>query len=128
MKELIIPLTSVVSTQAAQSDAEESVVGKVYAIEYRPGTMATGADLTITCIGLDGATKPVLSLSNAGTSNIWIYPRDLVHAVLNAAALTGTSGGDRCAPLLQGKVRVDVAQCGATTIRYGTVIVYWEPL
>jgi len=128
VNELILPLTTVVATQAATTDATEAVVGTVYAIEYRPGTIATGATLTVTCIGLDGAEKPLLTKASAGTADSWYYPRDLVHAVADAVALTGTAGGDRACPILQGKIRAVIASGGTVTVRTGTVVIYWEPL
>jgi hypothetical protein len=128
MKELIIPFSSVILTEAAAADATESVIGRLYAIEYRPNDVDTDADLTVTCVGAGAVSKPLLTLANAGTSNVWLYPRDVEQAVSNGADLTATSGGDRECPLLQGVVHVAVASCGGTTIRTGTVIIYWEQL
>ena len=127
MKELILPLTSVVATQTATTSATEAVLGTLYAVEYRPNDIDTNADIALTCEGLDGS-KPLLTLANAGTSNIWLYPRDLVHAVSNAAALTGTAGGDRVQPIMQGIPKAVVTSCGTVTVRTGTIIIYWEPL
>ena len=126
MKKLIIPFESVIATQAASANATESVIGKCYAIEYRPGTTDTGATVTVTCVEYGAVSKPLLTKATAGTSNAWFYPRDLVHAVADGAALTGTSGGDRVCPLLHGVVNVAIASAGTTTIRYGTVIIYYE--
>jgi len=128
MKELIIPFESVILTEAAAADATESVVGRLYCIEYRPNDVDTNADLTVTCVGAGAVSKTLLVKANAGTSDCWFYPRDIEHAVSNGAALTATAGGDRECPILQGVVHVAVAACGATTIRYGTIIIYWEPL
>jgi hypothetical protein len=126
MNKIILPITSVVATQEATTNAPMAVLGRLYAIEYRPNNIATGADLTITCIGSDDTIKPLLTVANAGTNNVWFYPRDLQQAVANGADLDGSSGGDRCEPILQGVVRAHVDQAGATTVRTGTIIIYWE--
>jgi hypothetical protein len=98
-----------------------AVIGKLYAIEYRPGTLDTGATVTITCEA--DTSKPLLTLTSAGTSNLIKYPRDLVHAVANGAALTGTAGGDRAMPILSGAPKVVIAAGGDTLT--GSVIVYY---
>jgi len=128
MKEIILPLTSVVATQAASTTAPSAIHGTLYAIEYRPGTMDTLADLTVTCVGYAGASRTLLVKANAGTSDLWFYPRDLVQAVANGADLTGDNGGDRDCPIVQGLVTAAIAQAGATTVRTGTAIIYWEPI
>jgi hypothetical protein len=66
----------------------------------------------------------VLTKASAGTANLWFYPRDLVHAVADGAALTGTSGGDRDLPILAGVIKVVIASGGDT--KTGKVIVYFE--
>ncbi len=96
--------------------------GKLYCIEYQPGDIATGATITATCEGV--GTKPLLTQANAGTAVLWKYPRDLVHAVADGAALTGTSGGDRTMPILAGVLKVVVASGGDT--KTGKVIFHYE--
>jgi hypothetical protein len=128
MKELILPLTTVIATQAATTDATEAVLGKLYAIEYRPNTIDTNAHLTVTCLGVDGVSKALLFKEHPGTSNLWFYPREAMQAVLNGADLTATSGGDCAQPILEGIPRAVIASGGATTVRTGTVIIYWEML
>lgn len=99
-----------------------NVLGKLYAILYKPGTVETGATVTVTCQGV--FAKPLLAKTNAGTADTLYYPRDLVHAVADGAALTGTSGGDRCLPLLNGVPRVVIASGG--NAKSGEVILYYE--
>ena len=99
-----------------------NVLGKLYAILYKPGTVETGATVTVTCQGV--FNKPLLTKSNAGTADTLYYPRDLVHAVADGAALTGTYGGDRCLPLLNGVPRVVIASGG--NAKSGEVILYYE--
>jgi len=89
---------------------QPSILGKLYAIKYVPGSSGidTGATVTVTCVG-NGDAKPLLTKATAGTSTTWFYPRDLVHGVADGAALTGTSGGDRALPLLDGVIKVVIA-------------------
>jgi len=98
------------------------VEGELYAIEYQPGTTATGATVTCTCNGV--GVKPLLTKASAGTAVAWFYPRDIVHAVADGAALTGTAGGDRAKPILAGVLKVVIASGGDT--KTGKVIFYYE--
>jgi len=121
MKDIVLEITTS-GTGAATVNANAAVVGKLYAIKYMPGTIATGATITVTC--QDGASKPLLTKANAGTADSWYYPRDLVHAVADGAALTGTAGGDRACPIVSGRPRVVVASGGSTVS--GSVTLYYE--
>ena len=121
MKNKTLSITTAADGSATVNDTT-AILGELYAIEYRPGTIATGATITVTCEG--GGSKPLLTKATAGTANSWYYPRDLVHAVADGAALTGTSGGDRCKPILTGRVRVVVAAGGSGGI--GTVEIYYK--
>jgi len=119
---MVFPITTS-ALGAATVNGERAVLGKLYSIEYQPGTIATGATLTITCE--NGVySKPLLTKASAGVSNVEFYPRDLVNAVADGAALTGTSGGDRVQPFLAGTPRVVVASGGAAAS--GVVIIYFE--
>ena len=121
MKEVVLSITTDAGGDATV-DAEGNVLGKLYAVEYQWGTLAATADLTLTCEGV--VSKPILTITDAAQANAWYYPRDLVYAVANAAALTGTSGGDRAMPLLRGRPRVVVAQGGNAAT--GKLILYYE--
>ena len=123
MKRQIITYTTAADGSAtAYAPSPNTILGELYAIHYRPGTTDTGATVTVTCES--DSSKPLLTKATAGTSNAWFYPRDLVHAVLDGAALTGTSGGDRCKPLINGKLRLVVASGGNATT--GSVVIYYE--
>lgn len=117
-----VTLSVTTNTAGGGSSISEPVVGKLYAVEYRPGDIDTGATVTLTCES--DTTKPILTKATAGTSNAWFYPRDLVHAVADGAALTGTSGGDRACPIVVGKLKVVIASGGAT--KTGKVVFYIE--
>ena len=124
MKDIVLALNTHVSAGTATTLASSGVIGKLEAVLYIPGTIDTGATLTLTCLGIDGSEKPLLTLANAGTSNVWLYPRDLVHAVANGAALTGTAGGDRACPILAGVVKAAIASGGNS--KAGKVVLYYE--
>jgi hypothetical protein len=107
---------------AATANGTTNIMGKLYAILYKPGTIATGATIVVTTQGI--FAQPLLTKASAGTSDTLYYPRDLVHAVADGSALTGTSGGDRCLPLVNGTPRLAVTSGGAGGI--GSVILYYE--
>ena len=122
MRKMVFAITTN-GTGDATVSGERSTIGKLYAVEYQPGTIATGATVTITSEN-GGYSKPLLTKASAGTAATMFYPRELVHAVADGAALTGTSGGDRCEPLLSGVPKVVIASGGATAS--GKVILYFE--
>lgn len=117
-----ITVSATTNAGGAGSAFGDAVVGKLYAVEYQPGSIDTGATITLTCES--DTTKPLLTKATAGTSNAWFYPRDLVHGVADGAALTGTSGGDRALPILHGRLKFTVASGGDT--KTGKVVFYVE--
>lgn len=124
MKDIVLALNTGVADGAATTLAPTGVIGELYAILYIPNNIATGATLTVTCLGIDGSEKPLLTKTSAGTSNTWYYPRDLVHAVADGAALTGSAGGDRCYPIIAGVVKAVIASGGNSKV--GKVVIYYE--
>jgi len=90
--------------------------GRVHAIKYAPGTLDTGADLTIT-----GETTGVaiLTKANAGTSTVWYYPRAFPNQVTD-----GTAGAtpSEDVHVVNERIMVAVVQGGATLT--GTITVY----
>lgn len=124
MKEIFLKLSTGAADGAALTLAPAAVLGKLYAVEYQPGDISALATLTLTCLGANGAEKPLLTKASAGAANSWYYPRDLVHAAADGAALTGTSGGDRALPILQGVVKAAIASGGNSKIGY--VALYYE--
>lgn len=80
--------------------------GFLVALRYAPGTLDTGADLTIT--GEDSGI-PILTKLNAGTSTVFYYPRALVNQVADGAA--GASGTEYI-PIRDERIKVVVAQGG----------------
>jgi len=80
--------------------------GFLIALKYTPGTLDTGADLTIT--GEDSGI-PIMIKTNAGTSTVFYYPRALINQVADGAA--GASGTERI-PIRDERIKVVVAQGG----------------
>jgi orotate phosphoribosyltransferase-like protein len=80
--------------------------GFLVMLKYTPGTLATGADLTIT-----GETSgvPILTITNAGTSAVFYYPRALGNAVADGAAGTTSTV---FIPIKDERIKVVVAQGG----------------
>ena len=120
MKSVLLSITTAAGGGATVT-APTAVTGRLYSIAYYPGTIDTGATVTVTCEG--AGSKPLLTKATAGTTNSWYYPRDIVHAVADGAALTGTSGGDRALPILSGKPQVVIASGGAAAS--GSLEVYY---
>lgn len=118
----IITVSVTTNTAGAGNDLSSSISGKLYAVEYQPGTIDTGATITLTCES--DTSKAILTKATAGTSNVVFYPRDLVHAILDGAALTGTSGGDRALPIVSGRLKFAVASGGA--VKTGKVRFYLD--
>jgi hypothetical protein len=104
------------------STAQSALYGKVYAVDYLPGTTDTGATITITCEGV--ITTTVHVKASAGTSNVRFYPRIVVNGNTDGAALTGTSGGDRAQPLLNGQIKIVIASGGDT--KTGSAVIHYE--
>ena len=124
MKSRVLKLATGASDGAASTTDTMAVYGKLYAVIYHPGTIDTGATLTVTCVGFEASSKPVLTKASAGTAVLPLYPRDIVHAVADGAALTGTTGGDRAQPILDGTLLATIASGGNS--KTGHVIVYYE--
>ena len=82
--------------------------GLLLSLKYAPGDLDTGADLTIT-----GETSgvPILTVTDAGTSNVFYYPRALMNDVADA---TEGSGGTEIIPLRDDRIKVVVANGGDT--------------
>lgn len=119
MKRIILPLATV--TDGSGTMLTPTVFGKLYAYKYSPGSLDTGTDVTITCED-DGASQPIDTITDAGTSARWQYPRTKMHNT-SATALTGTSGYDLCQILLHGRIKVVLAAGGGVTTN-GKIIFY----
>lgn len=95
--------------------------GFIVCIKYTPGTIDTGADLTITG---EVSGIPVLAKSDAGTSTVFYYPRALANAVSDGAEATNSS---EFIPIKEERIKVVVAQGGSTKSGSIEVILINDP-
>lgn len=95
--------------------------GFISVIKYTPGTIDTGADLVITG---ESNGIPILTITNAGTSDVFYYPRALANAVADAAAATASS---EYIPIKDDRIKVVVAQGGAAKTGQIEVILVADP-
>jgi len=114
MKSVLLKLSTGASDGAATTSAPSAIYGILHSIEYQPGTIDTGATIVVTCVGTNGASKPLLTKASAGTSNLWFYPRDLTHAVADGAASTT----DLTLPILSGIPKAIIASGGNSKVGY----------
>jgi len=100
---------------------ERSISGLLVAIKYLDTSFAEGADIVISTTSADGLNTNLLTITD-GDASATYYPRHVVHSEAGAA-LTGTAGGDRTMPLLEGVPKMVVADGGNGGV--GGVILYW---
>lgn len=105
-KETITTNSSGAATVYLAPGANTPINGLLLGLIYKPGTLDTGADLTIT--GETSGT-PILTITNAGTSNKYWYPRALNHAVADG---TASSTSTEVIPICDERIKVVVAQGG----------------
>lgn len=93
--------------------ADRSVLGQLYAIDLIDGSADDGVDVTVTAINnsLSGVVKTLFVKADFNTDST-VYPRTLVHDDAAGAALTGTAGGDRAMPVVNGTLKLTIAQGG----------------
>ena len=91
--------------------------GFLVAIIYTPGTLDTGTDLVF-----KGASSdiPILTVTNAGTSKAFYYPRAPLNAVDDAS---GADSGSEMIPLANEAVSLVVDEGGAS--KAGSVELIW---
>lgn len=116
---MIVEYTVAITTAADQTATVYlgSVIrGRVIAIKYEPGDIATGADLTIT-----GETTGVaiLTKANAGTSDVWYYPLAISNQVTDGAASAISE-----VPVWVYKERIKVAVAQGGVSKTGAITVY----
>src|SRR5512133_1944642 len=105
----------------ATAIGSRSVRGLLYAVQWIDGNLADGVDGVLSTVNSDAANANLLTLTNADNDALY-YPRHVVHSEAGAA-LTGTSGGDRAMPLLDGTPKLVISSGGAT--RAGGCVLYW---
>lgn len=124
MKQVILKLSTHVSAGTASTTGECAILGELKKISYVPGTIDNGATLVVTCVGFQGASQALLTKATAGTANVDFYPRELVNAVADGAALTGTAGGDRTCPIVSGVPLATISSGGNSKVGY--VVLFYE--
>lgn len=80
--------------------------GFLVCLIYTPGTIDTGADLTVTS---EGRGIPILTKANAGTDVVFYYPRALINAVADGAESTNPS---EFIPIKDERIKLVVANGG----------------
>ncbi len=107
--------------------------GYLVALIYRPGTLLTGTDLTITVeesvpasppAGYTApAGMPVLRKNDLGTGNSWLFPRAKPTIANDASGGLGSVPSEMI-PLVSDRIKVVVAQGGNVTT--GTIEAIYE--
>ena len=92
--------------------------GRVVAIKYAPGTIATGAGLT-----LPGETSEVavLTKASAGTSTVWYYPMAAANKVADGAASTVSES-----PVYLFSERMKVVVASGGDAKVGAITLYTD--
>jgi len=94
------------ATVYLQPNINSGLNGFLVEIKYEPGSIATGATLTITT----ESGKPIMTKANAGTSTVFYYPRVPLNAVADGAAATNAS---EFIPIKNERIKVVVASGGS---------------
>lgn len=94
------------ATVYLQQSANFGLNGFLVDLKYTPGSIATGADLTITG---ETSGRPILTITNAGTSIVFWNPRALLHAVADGAPSANPS---EFIPIKNERIKVVIAQGG----------------
>ncbi len=103
--------------------APSPIFGYLEAVEWIDGSFDDGVDPVLSVTETpNGIDQTLLSISNANDDG-WYRPRHLVHSEAGAA-LTGTSGGDRARPIINGRLKLAVTNGG--NAKTGGCIVYYE--
>ena len=107
-KETIVTNSSGAATVQLTHGQNRKLNGFLVCIKYTPGTIDTGADLTIT--GAESGI-PILTKANAGTSTVFYYPRALINAVADGAEAASPS---EFIPIKDERIQVVIANGGDT--------------
>lgn len=80
--------------------------GFLVCLKYTPGTIDTGATVTVTG---ESSGIPIITKASAGTSTVFYYPRALNNAVADGAA---GSAGAEFIPIRDERIKVVIASGG----------------
>jgi len=106
---------------AGSATSTQSFQGWLVALDYIPGTIDTGATITVTDETNDGASITIYLKASAGTSNVRKYPRTLQQLDTDGSDLT-----THTFPLFVGNPKLAVSSGGAGGI--GSVKLYFLDL
>ena len=116
-----------IGTTAADGTAtilsEASYNGKLFAVAWVDGTFEDGVDSVLSVTSTDSAVDYTLLTLTDANNDAMYYPRVVVHSEAGAA-LTGTSGGDRAQPVINGRLKLAITSGGVS--KTGGAIVYLE--
>lgn len=98
-----------------------TILGRLYAVKWIDGTLDDGVGFTLSAVG--GVVDTTLLTVAAANNDAMYYPRTLVNAMADGAALTGTSGGDRDLPIIDGYLKLAITSGGDT--KAGGAIIYY---
>ena len=101
---------------------ESSIFARLIAVFYDRGDMVTGTDFVLTTDNYD-VVEAILTITNAGTSDVIWYPRRLLQGE-TGSNLTGTTGGDRDPFLMIGRPKLTVDEGGDS--KSGAFILIYE--
>ena len=114
-------ITIDVDASGASTDTVGTAIfGQLYAVDVVNGTLANNFDITLSYANSQGVSHTLVTFTNLSADGLY-YPRHVVHSEA-AAALTGTSGGDRAMPLIAGTVTAVTADGGVS--KSGALILY----
>ena len=101
---------------------ERSVLGRLYEVKWIDGDLADGVGAALSAVG--GVVDTTLLTLTAANSDAVYRPRAVVHDA-TGTALTGTAGGDREMPVIDGVPTLVIAS-GGDTKTGGCIIYYFD--
>jgi len=101
---------------------ERSVLGRLYEVKWIDGTLADGVGAVLSAVG--GVVDTTLLTLTAANSDAVYRPRALVHDA-TGTALTGTAGGDREMPVIDGVPTLTISS-GGSQVSGGCIIYYFD--
>ena len=91
--------------------SEGAYSGLLHMVQWIDGDLTDGVDAVLSVTRNDaGVDNTLLTLTNANSDAVY-FPRYIVHSEAGAA-LTGTSGGDRCMHPVLGKLQLAITSGG----------------
>lgn len=104
--------------------AEMPALGELYAVEWIDGTLADGVDAVLSCVRDNNAADVTLLTLTDANSDAWYQPRVPCHDAAGAAVTFDGTNEIYCKPLVNGYLKLVVADGGSA--KAGGCIVYVE--